>query len=182
MYRSFALYKPFGVLSQFSAIEGKHTLGEYFDFPKDVYPIGRLDEDSEGLLLLSNDPQQNQRWLSAAIEKEYWVQVEGIPTQEALAKLQRGVTIQAKGKAIRTAPAFACQISPPNLPPRIPPIRYRKSVPDSWISLVIREGKNRQVRKMTAAVGFPTLRLLRWRIGPWTLEGMQPGEVREVKL
>lgn len=183
-YRSFLIYKPYGVLSQFTApVEGKRTLGELYDFPKDVYPIGRLDEDSEGLLLLTNDPRMNQKLLGQGIEKEYYVQVEGIPDEAALQPLREGVTIRVRKKDHHTLPAKVRRLDPePDLPPREPPIRFRKSVPDCWISLTLREGKNRQVRKMTAAVGYPCLRLVRWRVGHWTLGDMQVGEVREVAL
>lgn len=182
-FRYFLVYKPFQMLSQFTdPVGGKRTLGELHDFPKDVYPVGRLDEDSEGLLLLTSDPSQNQFWLGQGIEKEYYAQVEGIPTPEAMAELQSGVDIRIRKKTHRTLPAQAHIIEPtPNLPPREPPIRYRKNVPDTWISLTLREGKNRQVRRMTAKVGFPTLRLVRWRMGKHTIAGMQPGEVRELE-
>jgi 23S rRNA pseudouridine2457 synthase len=177
---SFLLYKPYGVLSQFtSPVEGKRTLGEWYDFPPEVYPIGRLDEDSEGLLLLTDDNRAKQQFLSEAVEKEYYVQVEGLPTEAALQQLREGVTIRVRKKDHRTRPAKVRRLDPaPDLPPREPPIRFRKSVPDSWLSLTLTEGKNRQVRRMTAKVGFPTLRLIRWRQGPYTLAGMQPGEVR----
>lgn len=180
--RYFLVYKPFGVLSQFTdPVGGKRVLGDLHTFPKDVYPIGRLDEDSEGLLLLTNDPRQNQYWLGQKIEKEYWVQVEGIPTSEALAQLRSGVQIRIKKKTHHTIPAGADLLEEAeDIPPRVPPIRFRKTVPDTWISLTLREGKNRQVRRMTAAVGFPTLRLIRHRIGHLDISGMVPGEVREV--
>jgi len=183
MIRSYLIYKPYGVVSQFTApVPGKRTLGELFDFPPDVYPVGRLDETSEGLLILTNDARQNQRLLGQQIEKEYWVQVEGVPDEAALAQLRQGVDIRIKQKAYRTLPAEVRRLGEPALPPRDPPIRQRKSIPESWLSLCIREGKNRQVRRMTAAVGYPTLRLVRWRLAQMTIEGMQPGEVREVEL
>ncbi len=179
----YLFHKPFGVLSQFSSdLPGKSTLADWLEVPGDVYPIGRLDEDSEGLLLLSNDPRQNARWLGQGVEKEYWVQVEGIPTSEALAQLCEGVEIRINKQIHRTLAAKAEKMEDPNLPARVPPIRVRQSIPDSWIRLVIREGKNRQVRRMTAAVGYPTLRLVRWRIGPWTLDGLAPGEARSIDL
>lgn len=183
MNQSFLIYKPYGVLSQFTeSVPGKQTLGTLFSFPKDVYPVGRLDEDSEGLLLLTNDKRQNQRLLGRGIEKEYWVQVEGIPTEADLEQLRNGVTIRVKKKEHHTLPAIVSAIAEPALPPRVPPIRVRKTVPDSWIRLVIREGKNRQVRRMTAAIGFPTLRLVRWRMGEHTIEGMDSGEVKKIRL
>lgn len=183
MIRSYLIYKPYGVLSQFTApVAGKKTLGDLFDFPPEVYPVGRLDETSEGLLILTNDARQNQRLLGQSIEKEYWVQVEGIPEEEALAQLRRGIDIRIKQKTHRTLPAEVQRLGEPDLPPRDPPIRQRKSIPETWLSLCIREGKNRQVRRMTAAVGHPTLRLVRWRLAEMTIAGMQPGEVREIEL
>jgi 23S rRNA pseudouridine2457 synthase len=169
-----AFHKPWGVLSQFTSTEpGHRTLAE-FGFPRDVYPIGRLDADSEGLLLLSDDPKWNARLLhpSQAHPREYWAQVEGIPSQEALDALAGGVLVQGR----KTLPARAWRLEPaPVVPPRNPPIRFRKSVPDSWIALELTEGRNRQVRRMTAAVGHPTLRLLRARIGGFELGSLAPG-------
>lgn len=169
-----AFHKPYGVLSQFTQeTSGQRTLAE-FGFPKDVYPIGRLDADSEGLLLLSDESELNQRLLHPrnAHEREYWAQVERIPTAEALAKLQRGLIIQGH----KTLPCNAWLLDPrPEVPPRDPPIRVRKSVPDCWIGLELVEGKNRQVRRMTAAIGHPTLRLIRVRIGGLRLEGLSAG-------
>ncbi|WP_297338252.1 pseudouridine synthase [Algoriphagus sp.] len=174
-------YKPYGVLSQFSG-EGQ-TLASLFHFPKTVYPVGRLDKDSEGLLILTDDKWLNNQLLNPRFghERTYLVQVEGTPNQEGLGQLQKGVQIKVDGKMYRTKPAIAkIPESIPALPDRDPPIRYRKNVPDTWISLTLIEGKNRQVRKMTAAVGYPTLRLVRWSIGRLTIEGFQAGEVREM--
>lgn len=183
-YRYFYLYKPYGVLSQFSAAPGKQTLRDVFaDVPRDVYPLGRLDHDSEGLLILSNDPALNAAVLHPkfAHEREYWVQVEGEITREALQKLSQGLWIRIDGKPYRTRPSLARMLpEAPQLPPRSRPIRFRSSIPDSWISLVLEEGKNRQVRRMTAAVGFPTLRLVRYRMEELNLDGLVPGEVREL--
>ncbi|MDP5170876.1 MAG: pseudouridine synthase [Bacteroidia bacterium] len=180
---SFLIYKPFGVVSQFTEpVPGKRTLADLFDFPKDVYPVGRLDEDSEGLLLLTNDARQNQRLLGQGVEKEYWVQVEGIPEESALERLRKGVSIRVNKKDFLTAPALVRTMDAPDVPGRVPPIRVRLSVPDCWVAITIREGKNRQVRRMTAAIGHPTLRLLRWRLGNWTIDGMAPGDVKQVKL
>ena len=181
-FRYFLIYKPFGILSQFtSEIEGKRTLAALYDFPKDVYPVGRLDEDSEGLLLLTNDPKENARLLGNQIEKEYFVQVEGNPMEADLQPLRVGVEIRAKKKRHQTLPAKVRLLeSPPNLPERNPPIRYRAAIPDCWLSITIAEGKNRQVRKMTAAVGFPTLRLVRWRMATFTIENLEVGEVIEL--
>lgn len=168
-------------MSQFTDVTGKkRTLGELYAFPSDVYPVGRLDETSEGLLILSDDKSLNQKILGKGVEKEYWVQVEGIPTEQALEQLRKGVDIKVKKNVYHTRPAKATVLDVvPDLPERDPPIRFRKSIPTTWMSLTLREGKNRQVRKMTAAVGFPTLRLVRWRIGSFTLQGFLLGEVRE---
>jgi 23S rRNA pseudouridine2457 synthase len=177
----FITYKPFGVLTQFSG-EGP-TLATLGEFPKEVYSVGRLDKDSEGLLLLTDDKSLNHQLLNPrfAHQRTYYVQVEGIPTPEAWAQLQAGVTIQVDGKAYRTKPAVAKLLEDaPILPDRDPPIRYRASIPDRWLALTLIEGKNRQVRKMTAAVGFPTLRLVRYSMEKITLDGMGVGEVREL--
>lgn len=202
-----AFHKPYGVLSQFTAeAPGQRVLTE-FDFPKNVYPIGRLDADSEGLLLLSDEPELNQRLLHPrqAHEREYWAQVERIPSTDALAKLSRGVVVQGR----KTLPCRAWMLEPqpivtdsrsrerefaapspaaplraltsaatPIIPPRDPPIRFRKNVPDCWIGLELIEGKNRQVRRMTAAIGHPTLRLIRVRIGGLRLAELPAGQWR----
>jgi len=169
------------MLTQFSGEE--YTLASLGDFPKDVYPVGRLDKDSEGLLLLTDDKALNHQLLNPRFghQRTYYVQVEGIPTPEALAQLQQGVTIQVDGMSYRTKPALVKLVDPaPILPERNPPIRYRASIPDCWLALTLIEGKNRQVRKMTAAVGFPTLRLVRFSMEKITLDGMEVGEVREL--
>ena len=181
MPQYFIAYKPFGMLTQFSGDE--YTLASLGDFPKDVYPVGRLDKDSEGLLLLTDDKALNHQLLNPRFghQRTYYVQVEGIPTSEALAQLQQGVTIQVDGMSYRTKPALVKLLDPaPILPERNPPIRYRASIPDCWLALTLIEGKNRQVRKMTAAVGFPTLRLVRFSMEKITLDGMEAGEVREL--
>ena len=172
--------KPFNVLCQFTPEPNgpeRQTLKDYIDVPG-VYPAGRLDTDSEGLLLLTDDGRLQARIADPRFKmpKTYLAQVEGEPDEAALDALRRGVTL----KDGRTLPAEAERIDDPALWPRDPPVRFRKTVADCWISLTIREGKNRQVRRMTAAVGHPTLRLVRWAIGDWTLEGVQPGEWREV--
>ena len=169
------------MLTQFSGEE--FTLASLGDFPKEVYPVGRLDKDSEGLLLLTDDKALNHQLLNPRFghQRTYYVQVEGIPTSEALAQLQQGVTIQVDGMSYRTKPALVKLVDPaPILPERNPPIRYRASIPDCWLALTLIEGKNRQVRKMTAAVGFPTLRLVRFSMEKITLDGMEVGEVREL--
>ncbi|MBS1596678.1 MAG: pseudouridine synthase [Bacteroidetes bacterium] len=180
MAHYYIIYKPFQVLSQFTSEDGKQSLKDFFQVPRDVYPVGRLDYDSEGLLILTNDSQLNHRLLNPlfAHEREYWVQVDGDISQAAIDQLQCGVSITVDGKTYRTKPCSAKKLeTPPNLPERIPPIRVRKNIPTSWISLVLREGKNRQVRKMTAKVGFPTLRLVRYRIAEITIEKILPGEM-----
>lgn len=172
------LNKPYDVLSQFTQDHpGQRTLAE-FDLPRDIYPAGRLDRDSEGLLLLTNDGPLIKRLLDPerGHERTYLVQVEGEITEEALEKLRNGVTI---GDYV-TRPARAGRIEVPDLSERVPPIRVRKNIPTSWLKLVLTEGKNRQVRRMTAAVGFPTLRLFRASIGELTLSGLAPGEFREL--
>jgi 23S rRNA pseudouridine2457 synthase len=189
-----AFHKPYGVISQFTGDgSSNRTLGG-FGFPKNVYPIGRLDADSEGLLLLSDEPGWSERLLNPrhAHEREYWVQVEKIPTPAVLKELERGVAIQGR----KTLPCRAWILepqpevgasrrdardgrlgepSPPQIPPRVPPIRFRKTVPTCWIGLELVEGKNRQVRRMTAAIGHPTLRLIRMRIGNFWLGDLPQG-------
>lgn len=175
-----AFHKPYGVLSQFTAeVEGQRTLAE-FGFPPKVYPLGRLDADSEGLLLLSDEAGLNTRVLDPSRQhgRRYLVQVEGEPTDEALHRLCEGVLIQ--GRLTHPARAERLDNHAP-LPGRNPPIRFRKNIPTTWIGLELTEGRNRQVRKMTAAVGFPTLRLFRQRIGGYELPGdLLPGQWREL--
>jgi 23S rRNA pseudouridine2457 synthase len=175
-----ALHKPYGVLSQFSPEPGSRwrTLAD-FKLPPKVYALGRLDADSEGLLLLSDEPGLNSRLLDPAAghRREYWVQVEGVPDEAELAQLASGVEIDGRA----TRPCSARRLEPaPAVPPRSPPIRVRKSVPDSWLALELVEGRNRQVRRMTAAVGHPTLRLLRVRIGQFQPTDLVPGAWREL--
>lgn len=175
--RLIAFNKPHGVLCQFTDHEGRATLTDYIDAPG-VYAAGRLDQDSEGLVLLTDDGRLQRRIADPRHEtwKTYRVQVEGTPSPEALARLASGVELRDGP----TRPARVRLIGEPaGLWPRDPPVRFRKSVPDAWIELSIREGRNRQVRRMTAAVGLPTLRLIRWAIGPVTLEGIAPGTWRE---
>ena len=170
------LNKPFGVLSQFTSKDDFKTLADYVDAP-DYYPAGRLDKDSEGLILLTSDGQLQHKIANPAkkMSKCYWVQVEGEPNEAALAQfseglmLKDGMTRPAKAKVIDT---------PPGLWDRTPPVRVRKTVPDHWIEITISEGRNRQIRRMTAAIGLPTLRLIRYRIGSWTIDGLANGEFR----
>jgi 23S rRNA pseudouridine2457 synthase len=183
MNRYFIIYKPYLVLSQFSPVADKKTLADFFDVPRDVYPVGRLDHDSEGLLLLTNDTGLNHRLLtpSFAHEREYWVQVDGAITPEAITQLAGGIVINVDGRSWHTRSCTASLFEQePAVPPRNPPIRFRREIPAPWIRLVLTEGKNRQVRKMTAAAGFPTLRLLRYRIEELTLQDMQPGDMLEL--
>lgn len=174
----YRFWKPYGVLTQFTDPDGRPTLGD-FGLPKGVYAAGRLDMDSEGLLLLTDDGILQAKLSSPKFkeEKTYLVQVEGVPDETALSLLRNGVQL----KDGLTLPAQAELLdTEPNLPARIPPIRERKNIPTSWIQLKIREGRNRQVRRMTAAVGYPTLRLVRWAIGRHTLDGLSPGEWEEI--
>lgn len=182
-HKYFIIYKPFNVLSQFSKQDDKQTLKDYFNVPKDVYPIGRLDYDSEGLLILSNDKELNNRLLHPTFmhKREYWVQVDGTITTEAINSLQSGVVITIDGKWYKTKKCIVILCNgEPNVPDRNPPIRFRKNIPTSWIKMTLTEGKNRQVRKMTASVGFPTLRLIRYSIEKCTVKGLMPGEIREI--
>ncbi len=174
--------KPFGVLSQFTDAQftddggARKTLSEFINV-KDVYAAGRLDKDSEGLLLLTDNGKLQAKISHPKhkMSKTYWVQVEGMPDQTALQKLRDGVRL----KDGMTSPATVCAITEPdNLWPRDPPVRFRKTVADSWLEITISEGRNRQVRRMTAAVGHPTLRLIRYRIGSWTIDGIKNGEWR----
>jgi len=174
-----AFNKPYGVLSQFTSDgSNNRTLAE-FGFPKEVYAVGRLDADSEGLLLLSDEPELNRRLLEPRNQhaREYWAQVERVPEPRSLERLLRGVTIQGR----KTLPCRARILDPqPKLPPRDPPIRFRKQVPTCWLCLELTEGKNRQVRRMTAAIGHPTLRLLRVRIGGLDLGELASGRWRQL--
>lgn len=180
MLQYYVFYKPYQVLSQFTKEGEKQTLADYFkNIPTDIYPVGRLDYDSEGLLLLTNDKPLTHQLLdpSFAHERTYWVQVEGTIDDEAIKKLQTGVMINVNGNMYKTKPAHAKIFEhAPEVAERNPPIRFRKNIPTSWISLTLHEGKNRQVRKMTAAVGYPTLRLIRYSIGDITIDRLTPGD------
>lgn len=177
--RTILFNKPYGVLPQFTdrgSVSPRPTLSDFIAVPG-VYPAGRLDRDSEGLLLLTDDGRLQARIADPRFKlpKSYLVQVEGEPADASLEALRGGVTLNDG----LTLPAEVARIDPPDLWPRDPPVRFRKSVPDCWLRLTLREGRNRQVRRMTAAVGHPTLRLVRWSIGDWTLDGLSPGEWRE---
>lgn len=174
-----AFHKPYGVLSQFTPDGSPNRTLADFGFPKGVYPIGRLDADSEGLLLLSDEPALNDRLLNPrhAHRRTYWVQVERIPNRESLQKMERGLVIQGN----KTMPCQARLLDPqPEIPPRDPPIRVRKNVPDCWVELELSEGRNRQVRRMTAAIGHSTLRLIRIRIGNFELGNLIAGKWRKL--
>ncbi len=173
MPRIIIFNKPFGVLTQFTDGKNRPTLSDFISI-KDVYPAGRLDRDSEGLLLLTNDGGFQHRLANPKFKtwKSYLVQVENIPTTEAIQQLQDGLML----KDGLTKPAHAKLIPTPDLWPREPPVRFRRNIPTQWLEIRIREGRNRQIRRMTAAIGHPTLRLVRTRIGKWRLGGLQPGE------
>lgn len=175
MARVILFNKPYLVLCQFTDSRGRATLGHYIPFP-DIYPAGRLDFDSEGLVVLTDDGGLQSRIGNPRnkIPKTYWVQVEGIPAAVALRRISEGVRLRDG----MTKPAHVALIHPPDLWPRTPPIRERRSIPTTWLAITLVEGRNRQVRRMTAAVGYPTLRLIRRAVGPWELGSLQPGEWR----
>lgn len=178
--RYILLNKPYGILSQFTRESGHHSLADFGPFPSDVYPVGRLDADSEGMLVLTNDNRLKHLLTEPRFNhpRTYLVQVERVPDEQALQKLRAGVIIEGQ----RTKPAEVKLLSTePELPPRPVPIRFRKNVPTAWIEITLTEGRNRQVRKMTAKVGYPTLRLVRTKIGNLTLRGLSPGQWRELR-
>ncbi len=183
MHKYYIVYKPFNVLSQFTSQGDKRCLQDFFHVPSNVYPVGRLDYDSEGLLILTNDVYLNKNLLnpSYAHEREYWVRVEGSVTGFAINILQQGVDININGNLYHTKKCKAWIMDKePVVAPRTPAIRFRKNIPDTWLKIILTEGKNRQVRKMTAAVGFPTLRLIRYRIEKIAIDKMLPGDMKEL--
>lgn len=178
MARLILFNKPYGVLTRFTDTAGRETVAAYVPV-RGVYPAGRLDRDSEGLLLLTDDGRLQHRLSDPRhkLPKSYWVQVDGVPDDAALERLRRGVVLDG----VRTRPAKVRRIPAPALWPRVPPIRVRKHIPTTWIEMHLTEGRNRQVRRMTAAVGHPTLRLVRYAVGPYKLDGLRPGEWRDVR-
>jgi 23S rRNA pseudouridine2457 synthase len=172
-YKYIAFFKPFGVLTQFTGEPGDKTLSD-FGFPPGVYAAGRLDKDSEGLLILTDDGVFNQKLTNpnANKKKTYWVQVDKIPNEQSLNQMRKGLKI----KDYLTLPCEVKIISEPNLPERVPPIRMRKNIPTTWLEITLSEGKNRQVRRMTAKIGHPTLRLIRFSMGKYKLNNIDPGE------
>ena len=183
MLRYFIVYKPYQTLSQFTSALNKKTLADYFSVPKNIYPVGRLDEDSEGLLILTNDKKLNHHLLNPENEhdREYWVQVEGEITNDAVMQMQQGLQLNIKNKTSQTKTSIVTIFNKdPEVRDRIPPIRYRANIATSWIKIILKEGKNRQIRKMTAKVGFPTLRLIRTRIVDIELKNMQPATMIEL--
>lgn len=183
-HRYFKIYKPYGYLSQFkyelSNRKSKKTLKDLGDFPEGIMSVGRLDEDSEGLILVTTDGKFSNDIRQKTVEKEYWVQVDGVITEEAINELKQGVIISVNKEKYTTQPCEAERIDIPALPPRAKKIRDERHGPTSWAKIVITEGKFRQVKKMTAAVGFPTLRLMRYRVGPYTADDMLAGEINTI--
>lgn len=186
-HRHYILYKPYGMLSQFLSNDlrearKKRFLGELGDFPPGTMPVGRLDDKSEGLLLLTTDGKLSDSVNRSGVEKEYYAQLDGKISQQALETLQKGVQIGIQGKAFVTAPCAASLLAEePQLPSASPTLRTGRHRPYSWISITLREGKFRQIRKMTAAVGFPTLRLVRVRIGSYRLDDLKPGQIKIIR-
>jgi len=178
MSRLILFNKPYGVLTQFTSADGRSTLKDYISLP-DIYAAGRLDMDSEGLLILTDDGRLQQRIADPRFKlaKTYWAQVEGIPDSGALQKLAAGLDL---GDFVTHPCQVRVMVEPSSLWPRDPPIRYRRAIPTTWLEIELKEGKNRQVRRMTAKIGFPTLRLIRWSIDSWTLANLAPGTWREI--
>lgn len=183
MLRYFIVYKPYKTLSQFTSAVNKKTLADYFSVAKNIYSVGRLDEDSEGLLILTNDAKLNHRLLNPWFEheREYWAQVEGIITNDAVMQMQQGLQLNIKNKTEQTKSCIVNIFDKvPEVAERVPPVRFRANIATSWIKIILKEGKNRQVRKMTSHVGFPTLRLIRYRIEKIELNDMKPGTMIEL--
>jgi 23S rRNA pseudouridine2457 synthase len=185
-FKYYIIYKPFGMLSQFSKEEASNvTLADLnMTFDKDIYPVGRLDKDSEGLLILTNDKKLTDSLLNPNYKhwRSYWVQVEKVPTENAIQRLNKGTLIKLKKRSYKTQPAKISLLeSAPKLPERNPPIRFRKEIPTAWLEVNLTEGKNRQVRRMTASVGFPTLRLVRHQIVDLTIGSMIPGQIKSLE-
>ncbi|MGB9702663.1 MAG: pseudouridine synthase [Candidatus Kapaibacteriota bacterium] len=178
----YVIYKPYQILSQFSPESGKSCLKDFADFPKNVYPVGRLDYDSEGLLIITNDNKLKNILTNpkSNIKKSYYAQVEGISSISQISELEEGVEINLKSGKYITKPAIVEIISTPDVPERQPPIRFRKQIPTTWLSITITEGKNRQIRKMTAAVNLPTLRLIRYSIGKLNLQFLDGKSMVEI--
>lgn len=185
MNKYFILYKPYGYLSQFTKEMPEHlTLADLGKkFPKDAYPVGRLDKDSEGLLIITNDKKLNHELQSPQHQHTYFVQVEGVPTKDALQQLRKGVEIKMEGKSFKTPPAQMVRLlsEAPAIPDRNPPIRFRKEIPDSWLEIELKEGKKQQIRKMCAKVGFPVLRLIRTKIEKLEMRDLESGKVLEME-
>lgn len=183
-HKYYIVYKPFNCVTQFTSAfqSDKSTLKDFFDVEKDVYPIGRLDADSEGLLLLSNDKALNYKFLNPENEhsRTYWAQVDGQIDQKSITALQKGPTIRINKKDYKCKPCKAQIMDEPKVPDRNPPVRFRKNIPTSWVEITLTEGKNRQVRRMLAAVGFPCLRLIRVSMEDLKLLELQPGEMLEL--
>jgi len=184
LHHHYQLYKPYGYVSQFLSRQHKSYkkkfLGEFFDFHADTMSVGRLDENSEGLLLLTTDGKLSHKINSSGVEKEYYAQVDGLISAEAILEIQKGVLLSIEGKSYRSKPCKAKIIDTPQLPETSQRMRHSGHGPTSWVSITLTEGKFRQVRKMTAAVGFPTLRLARYRVGNYTIEGMQAGDCSQL--
>ena len=182
-YSYYIVYKPFGMISQFTPEGNKAALGSLFKFPLDCYPVGSLETESEGLLLLTNDKKINHKFLNPTVEhkRTYFVQVDGEISDGAIQKLIAGVEVKIEGKIFKTTKSVVKKMEEPSLPPRNPPVRFRKTVPTSWISITLSDQKNKQVRQMMAAVGFPALRIVRVKMGNLELKAMLPGDVVELK-
>ena len=183
LYSYFIVYKPYGMLSQFTPEGNKPALSSLLKFPLDCYPVGKLETECEGLLLLTNDKKISQKFLNPTVEfkRTYYVQVDGAINEEAITRLAMGVDVKVEGKIFNSKNAIVSKIDEPSLPPRVPPVRFRKTVPTSWINITLVEQKNKQVRQMMGAVGFPALRIVRIKMGNLELPEMLSGDVIELK-